>query len=167
MNADFSAVSVQGCSPFTVQFSDNSTGSPTQWFWDFGNGITSSLQNPTVTYETGGNYTVRLIIRNAAEEDYEQKINYIIVFATPKAGFIITGGDSGCAPLQTVFKDTSDFFNVSVKSWLWDFGDGGTSNQQNPAHTFMLTGKYDVELTVVTTQGCLDTITKRNRNCRR
>ena len=162
LNADFSAVSVQGCSPLSVQFKDNSTGSPTQWFWDFGNGTTSFLQNPTVTYITGGNYTVRLIVRNATEEDYEQKVNYITVFSTPKAGFIITSGDSGCAPLQTTFGDESDYFNASVKSWLWNFGDGGTSNQQNPVHTFTLAGTYDLSLTVETTQGCLDTINRLN-----
>src|SRR6516162_1192968 len=63
LNADFSAVSTQGCSPLTVQFQDNSTGSPTQWFWDFGNGITSFSQNPTVVYTNSGSYTVRLIVR--------------------------------------------------------------------------------------------------------
>ena len=161
LNADFSAVSVQGCSPFTVQFQDNSTGLPTQWFWDFGNGITSSLQNPTVTYETGGNYTVRLIVRNAGEEDYEQKANYITVFATPKVGFSVSG-DSGCAPVQTTFKDTTDFFDATAKSWLWNFGDGSSSNLQDPVHSFTLTGIYDVSLAVQTTEGCVDTITKRN-----
>src|SRR4051812_14922770 len=110
----------------TVQFKDNSTGSPTQWFWDFGNGITSSLQNPAVTYITGGNYTVRLIVRNAVEQGFEQKVNYITVFATPNADFIITGADSGCAPIQTVFEDASDFFGASVNSRLWNFGDGST-----------------------------------------
>ena len=159
LNADFSAVSVQGCSPFTVQFRDNSTGSPTQWFWDFGNGTTSTSQNPTATYPTAGNYTIRLIVRNSAEEDYEQKTNYITVFVTPQAGFFISGADSGCAPLQTAFADTSEFFNASVKSRLWDFGDGATSNQQNPAHTFAA-GRYNVSLTVVTTQGCSSTITQ-------
>ena len=162
LNADFSTESVQGCSPLTVQFRDNSTGSPTQWFWDFGNGITSSLQNPNVVYATGGKYTVRLIVRNATEEDYEQKTNYVTVFSTPKAGFIITGADSGCAPLQTSFKDTSDFFNVPAKSWLWNFSDGNISSQQNPAHMFVLAGKYDISLTIETTQGCSATITKNN-----
>ena len=161
LNADFSAASVQGCSPFTVQFSDNSTGSPTQWFWDFGNGTTSFLQNPSVTYTTAGNFTVRLIVRNSAEEDFEQKTNYITVFLTPQAGFFVSAADSGCAPLQTTFADTSELFNASVKSRLWNFGDGTTSNQQNPAHTFAA-GKYDVSLTVETTQGCSATITQNN-----
>jgi gliding motility-associated-like protein len=161
LNADFSAASIQGCSPFTVQFRDNSTGSPTQWFWDFGNGITSSAQNPTVVYTTAGKYTVRLIVRNAADQDYEQKTNYITVFATPNARFTISSGDSGCAPLQTVFKDTSDFFNVTAKSWLWDFGDGSTSNQQNPAHTFT-SGRYNVSLTIETSQGCTSSVTRSN-----
>jgi gliding motility-associated-like protein len=154
-------VSVQGCSPLLVQFSDNSAGSPTEWFWDFGNGITSFSQNPTVVYTTAGKYTVRLIVRNAVDQDYEQKTNYITVFATPNAGFIISSGDSGCAPLQTAFQDTSNFFNVAAKSWLWDFGDGSTSNQQNPAHTFT-SGRYNVSLTIATTQGCTASVTRGN-----
>ncbi len=160
LSADFFAASTQGCSPLTVQFQDNSTGSPTSWFWDFGNGITSSAQNPLVTYTTGGNYSVRLIVRNAIGQDFKQKASYITVFATPRVNFIISSGDSGCVALQTVFKDTTNFFNAPVKNWQWDFGDGNASNQQNPTHTFSAEGKYNVTLTVRTTQGCSDSITR-------
>jgi gliding motility-associated-like protein len=161
LNADFSASVVKGCTPLVVQFTDLSTGNAASWFWDFGNGITSSLQNPAVTYTAGGNYSVRLIIKNAAGQDYEQKTNYITVFTTPKAGYLVLSGDSGCAPLQTSFSDISDFYGAPVKSWLWDFGDGGTSNQQNPSHTFTPVGKYDVSLTVETTQGCSSVVNKK------
>ncbi len=160
LKADFSASITQGCSPLTVNFQDNSTGSPTSWFWDFGNGITSTSQNPTVTYTLYGNYTVRLIVGNSTEEAY--KVNDINVYATPKPDFLVPIGDSGCVSLQSVFKDTTSFFNASPKSWLWDFGDGSTSNQQNPIHTFTTESKYDISLTVQTTQGCLATITKTN-----
>ncbi len=50
LNADFSASIIKGCSPLDVQFKDISSGGASTWFWDFGNGITSSLQNPVVTY---------------------------------------------------------------------------------------------------------------------
>ena len=159
LNADFSASITQGCSPLTVKFQDNSTGSPTSWFWDFGNGITSTSQNPAVTYALYGNYTVRLIVRNSTEEAY--KVNYINIYATPKANFLVPVGDSGCVfPAIEFLKDTTSFFNASPKSWLWDFGDGSTSTQQNPVHTFTTETKYTISLTVQTTQGCSATITK-------
>ena len=88
LKADFSASVMQGCSPLTVSFQDNSTGSPTSWFWDFGNGITSTLQNPATTYTAYGKYTVRLIARDSTEEAY--KINYITVFATPNENFLVS-----------------------------------------------------------------------------
>jgi gliding motility-associated-like protein len=162
LNADFSAVSTQGCSPLTVQFQDNSTGSPTQWFWDFGNGITSFSQNPTVVYTNSGSYTVRLIVRNSAGENYKEKTNYITVFATPSPNFLVLAGDSGCVSLQATFKDTTNFFGAPVQSWLWNFGDGTTSSLQSPTHTFNTEGKYSVSLSVATTQGCSATITKNN-----
>ena len=154
LNAGFSAVATTGCTPFNVQFTDNSAGSPSQWFWDFGNGQTSSLQSPLITFSTNGKYTVRLIVKNSTAEDYEEKTNYITVFATPDTKFSVSGGDSGCVSLQSSFNDNSDLFNASVKSWQWNFGDGGTSAQQNPAHTYTAEGRYDVSLTIETNQGC-------------
>ena len=154
LNADFSVANTKGCTPFTVQFKDISTGSPISWFWDFGDGQTSSLQNPTITYTKTGSFSVRLIVKTATEQDYEEKDNYIIVSATPDVSFAVTAGDSGCVNLQSSFQDNSDVHGVPVKSWLWDFGDGGTSALQNPSHTYTAENKYDVSLTIQTTQGC-------------
>src|SRR5215469_16659845 len=83
LSADFSASVVKGCTPLVVQFQDHSTGAITQWFWDFGNGTTSTAQNPVVTYTCAGNFTVRLIVRNNSLENYVTKANYIVVNATP------------------------------------------------------------------------------------
>jgi gliding motility-associated-like protein len=154
LNADFSVTNTTGCTPFTVQFKDISTGSPTSWFWDFGDGQTSSLQNPAITYTTSGSFSVRLIIKTATEQDYEEKDNYINVSFTPDVDFFVVGGDSGCVNLQASFQDNSDMHGAPVKSWLWDFGDGGTSSLQNPSHTYTAESKYDVSLTIQTTQGC-------------
>ena len=78
--ADFSADKVSGCAPLTVRFTDHSTNSPTSWVWDFGNGQLQSVQNPIVNFSTPGTYTVKLIVRNTAGIDEEEKINYITVF---------------------------------------------------------------------------------------
>ncbi len=160
ISADFSASIVKGCTPLVVQFNDNSTGAITEWFWDFGNGTTSSLQNPTVTYTTAGQFTVRLIIRNDSLEAFEEKAGYITVNATPNVAFSTLAGARGCVPIQTTFKDNSNLHGDAAKSWLWDFGDSSTSNQQNPVHTYNSEGTFNVSLTVESTQGCAATYTK-------
>ncbi len=158
-SADFSASVVKGCTPLTVQFQDKSKGSITQWFWDFGNGITSTAQNPVVTYTTGGQFTVRLIIRNDSLENFVTKTNYITVNATPAANFSVLSGSRGCAPVQAIFKDLSNMHGDVAQSWLWNFDDGSTSTQQNPIHSFADEGVYNVSLTVQSVHGCTSTYT--------
>jgi PKD repeat protein len=75
--AGFVGVPTSGYVPFTVTFTDQSTGYPTSWQWDFGDAGTSTLQNPTHQYTTAGNYTVTLTVSNACGSDVEQKVNYI------------------------------------------------------------------------------------------
>jgi PKD repeat protein len=84
--AAFTASAVSGPSPFTVRFTDQSTGPPTSWAWDFNNDgvIDSTLQNPTYTYNTPGTYTVTLAVSNVAGSDSETKTGYIVV--TPNSG---------------------------------------------------------------------------------
>ena len=68
--ANFSANPTAGCAPLVVNFSDLSTGNPTSWRWDLGNGTTSLLQNPSVTYFNPGQYTVRLIVQKCRRPRY-------------------------------------------------------------------------------------------------
>lgn len=161
LTAAFSASVTSGCSDLTVSFTDQSTGSATSWFWDFGNGQTSAERSPTMTYTTGGNFTVRLIVRNDLEEDYEEKTGYIKVFRTPKPEFT-TGVTTGCSPLNVQFTDNTSLTGVTLKSRTWDFGDGATSSQQNPTHTFTGTKTFDVSLTIETTEGCLSEVKEEN-----
>ncbi|HWQ63490.1 MAG TPA: DUF3821 domain-containing protein [Methanospirillum sp.] len=80
INADFSAAPTSGAAPLKVQFSDKTTGSPTNWFWDFGDGSTSTgVQNPVHTYQFGGKYTVTLTATLGDEVDREAKKDYIQV----------------------------------------------------------------------------------------
>ncbi len=144
LNAEFVASPTEGCAPLTVSFTDNSTGGPTSWLWDFGDGSTSTDQNPTHTYETPGNYTVSLTISNGVDSDTETKENYISVGAVPEASFSASPR-SGPPPLQVQFTDNS---TGNPTSWLWDFGDGSTSTDQNPTHTYNEEGSYTVSLTV-------------------
>src|SRR5262245_655057 len=69
--ANFSADKIEGCSPLTVRFTDQSTNTPTSWVWDFGNGQLSSQQNPTVNFSQPGSYTITLIVKNSFGVDEE------------------------------------------------------------------------------------------------
>jgi PKD repeat protein len=84
LTADFEANITSGCSPLEVQFTDLSTGNPTGWTWNFGDGGTSSDQNPIHVYNTDGIYTVILVTTNDENaSDTEVKTSYITVFASP------------------------------------------------------------------------------------
>lgn len=153
--ADFSAAPTSGCAPLSVDFTDLSTGEITQWDWDFGDGNSSGQQHPSHTYQDGGVYTVSLTVTGPGGSDTETKFDYITVNAAPEADF--TGSPtSGPHPLTVDFTDLS---TADVSGWFWDFGDEGTSTEQDPSHTYLADGTYSV--TLITTGPCgSDTVTK-------
>lgn len=161
ITANFSATPLSGCSPLVVRFSDLSTGAPTQWRWDLGNGTISVLQNPSATYFTPGKYTVRLVARNASGADSVVKTDYIEVFANPTVDFTAST-TSGCYPLPVQFTDRSNPGSGTISSWLWDFGNGNTSTEQNPVQTYTSARSFSVTLQVRNSSGCIATITKPN-----
>lgn len=150
--AAFSADVTSGTEPLTVTFTDASTNTPTSWFWTFGDGGTSTLRNPVHIYSDPGTYTVSLTVTNAAGSDTETKTGYITVYAAASAPTAAFTADytSGTAPLTVTFTDSS---TGNPTSWLWDFGDGTTSTDQNPVHTYTISGSYTVTLTVSNTAG--------------
>ncbi|MBN2734281.1 MAG: PKD domain-containing protein [Methanomicrobiaceae archaeon] len=77
--ADFSGSPLDGNRPLSVTFTDLSTGTPTSWLWDFGDGGTSTLQNPVHVYSARGRYTVSLTVSNAYGNDIETKDRYVRV----------------------------------------------------------------------------------------
>jgi PKD repeat protein len=154
--AAFISTVESGNAPLIVQFVDSSTNTPTSWVWSFGDGNTSTTQNPSHTYVTEGVYTVTLTATNSGGSDTETKAGYITVtFAKPVANFT-ADVTSGSAPFVVHFNDTSE---NSPTSWSWKFGDGGKSTEQNPAHTFRDQGTYTVSLTSENTAG-KDTVKK-------
>ncbi|HQC11852.1 MAG TPA: PKD domain-containing protein, partial [Methanoregulaceae archaeon] len=141
--AAFDADPDSGYAPLTVQFTDLSTYNPATWVWEFGDGATSTAQNPSHTYQEIGTYTVTLTVSNECGSDSTSApINAICL--EPVANFT-ADPDSGYAPLTVQFTDNSE---NNVNSWLWDFGDETTSEEQNPTHTFTGIGEYTVTLTV-------------------
>jgi PKD repeat protein len=104
--AAFSADKTSGPAPLTVQFTDESTGNPTSWEWDFDNDgeVDSTQQNPSHEYTQVGTYTVKLTVTNSAGNDDEIKTNYITVSepGVPVTGVSITEGDQTLEIGQTV-----------------------------------------------------------------
>jgi PKD repeat protein len=123
----------------TATFTDasTSTGVLTSWAWDFGDGNTSTMQNPVHTYAAAGTYTVCLIASDSCATDTIcQALNVTCV--GPVAAFSDTA-----TGLTATFTDASTSTGVLI-SWAWDFGDGNTSTMQNPVHTYTAAGTYTV-----------------------
>ncbi|MCU7548857.1 PKD domain-containing protein [Chitinophagaceae bacterium LB-8] len=153
LKAAFTASPVSGCAPIVVQFTDESTGNPTQWQWDLGNGVISYLQNPSVTYFTPGTYKIKLVVRSADAEDVLIKDQYVTVYPNPAVDF--NASDTmGCFPLSVQFKDLSTTSSGTLTNWSWDFGDGITSQDPDPIHTYLDAGDYSVTLRVTNSFGC-------------
>ncbi|NLH49225.1 MAG: PKD domain-containing protein [Myxococcales bacterium] len=143
--AAFSADVTEGARPLEVHFTDHSTGSPTSWSWDFGDGNTSTEQNPTNTYTDLGTYDVTLIINGPEGEKTLTKTAYISVIELPPTVDFTGTPTSGVTPLDVQF--TSAITGV-VETYAWTFGDGGTSDEANPLHTYEAPGVYTVKVEV-------------------
>lgn len=151
VTTNFSANATAGCAPLNINFTDLSTppSGVTSWAWNFGDGMTSTEQNPSHVYAAPGTYTVTLTASSANCSDEEVKTNYLTVSSAPTGAFV--GSPlSGNAPVTVNFTDQS---TGNPTSWSWNFGDGGTSTQQHPAHTYNTAGDYTVQLTVTSTCG--------------
>jgi PKD repeat protein len=139
--ADFSADNTDGCTPFVVHFIDESTGPPATWQWTFPGGSpnSSTQQHPQVTYNTPGSYDVILVVTNSVGSNTLVRTDYITVQASPVASF-----DFNQIDLTLFFTSLSQ----NADNWDWDFGDGGSSTQENPSHTYNQDGEYEIVLTV-------------------
>ena len=146
--AQISAPVISGCSPFQVNFSNLTTGSP-NYHWDFGDGNFSTLQQPVHTYQTGGNYVVEMVASEGSCSD-TANLN-ISVSNSPTASFILPLGV--CLGTSAVFQNTS-----SNGSYSWNFGDGTSPIAvSTPTHTFTSSGSFFVSLTV-NNNGCIDSV---------
>ncbi|HEX5001192.1 MAG TPA: PKD domain-containing protein [Bacteroidia bacterium] len=141
----------------TIQFTDASavTGSSiTGWSWDFGDGTSSTLQNPVHIFGSAGSYVVTLSVTTSAGCS-ALFTDTVYPSATPTALFTHTGSCSSTLN----FTDLSSGNGGVITSWMWDFGDGGTDTLQNPAHDYSAAGTYPVTLIVTTQAGCQQSIT--------
>jgi len=152
----FSGTPISGQSPLEATFTNLSTGEVTTWLWTFGDGETSTVQNPVHTYDLPGVYTVSLEATGPGGADTHTEIDYITVTPGPPSAAFSGAPVNGLAPLEISFTDLSA---GEVTGWSWTFGDGGTSTDQNPIYTYDLPGVYTVSLEV-TGPGGTDTHTE-------
>ncbi|HJM16426.1 MAG TPA: PKD domain-containing protein, partial [Flavobacteriales bacterium] len=151
--SDFTtATSNSGCGSLVVEFEDLSTGNPNAWLWDFGNGIVSTQQHPVVIYPVSGFYTISLTVSDASTNDISTVVDYIKVYEKPLADLSV-GITTDCVPFEVDFLDESNYSN-NIVSWMWDFGDGGSSSIQNPTYEYEESGLYTVSLSVIDDKGC-------------
>ena len=148
--AGFTASTTSTNPPYIVSFADQSSNSPTDWFWQFGDGSNSTDQDPEYTYAEGGNYTVALTVEN----EYGSNTIFQTLslpgssnISTPSVNlpvaYFIPTSNSARAPYTITFTDLS---TNSPTSWYWDFGDGSNSTAQNPVHIYSINGNYTVAL---------------------
>ena len=157
-DAAFGADKFTGCSPLTVAFRDSSISAST-WLWDFGDGKTSTLKNPTHIFNNAGIYTVKLFIRNFTGcQDSMIRQNFI-VSKGPTTNFS-SDKRIGCLPFSVNFINTSGIV-APIISYQWSFGDGDSSTLENPTHTYITLGNYDVSLLVTDADGCSRTLIKK------
>jgi gliding motility-associated-like protein len=159
--AAFTADDVDGCAPVCVNFSDASTiaapGLIVAWNWDFGDGNTSTLQDPSHCYTTSGVYTVILTVKSADGCTHTMTMASLIsVYVNPIAAFTASPQPTTVFNPQIYFTDQSSY----ATSWVWSFGDvqNSSSTQQNPTFIYFAPTCYQALLTVTTQHGCMDTI---------
>jgi len=145
VQAGFSARPTEGIAPLTVAFTNTSTGDFQTSFWYFGDGITSTVNNPTHIYSTAGVYTVTLTASGLGGQDTATRTNYITVYEPVQAEFTASP-THGQAPLSVRF---ANFSVGDFDACLWDFGDGGTSDVCfEIEHEYIVAGSFTVTLTV-------------------
>jgi PKD repeat protein len=141
--ANFSASPTSGPATLNVNFTDTSTGTRTGWAWDFGDGGTSTAQNPSHAYSAAGTYSVRLIAANGDGSCAITKLNLITVsgVTAPTASFNATTPTSGTEPLLVTFTNTTT--GTAPITSFWTFGDGASvtnTGLPNVSHTYAAAG---------------------------
>ena len=150
---------MDSCNGIVQFFGQTTMGGSLQYFWDFGDGVTSTAQNPLHTFPSATQvYKVKLkITSSTACGLVEQSINLVPGGATASAGFdFIAKCDSGY--VRFINNSTSA---GGTLQYSWEFGDNTTSSDKNPVHTYSNSGNFSVKLKISLGQNCLsDSITK-------
>ncbi len=167
-SANFDYSPKTDCPPLRVNFQNLSTNlSTANYIWVFGDGDSAFIENPSHIYQQRGDYDVKLIVQttsncidtvealvnSAVQVNLANSINEIKFDFEPK---------TGCQPLRVTIIDSSIYQGSA--DYFWDFGDGTFSTEQNPTHTYVDTGLYNLSLLLITKDTCIDTLNQLNSN---
>jgi PKD repeat protein len=149
--AGFDVARSKGCAPLEVHFTDRSVRAES-YHWDFGNGKTSSLPNPTIIYKEPGNYRAILTVTNSSgnKASFRKEIE---VLKKPEAAFDIDLEGSKVDNRKVVFVNNSD----GATKYTWHFGDNNETTKHSPEHIYNDYGVYNVQLVAEAQNGCTDT----------
>jgi PKD repeat protein len=144
--ANFTANNTLGCAPLTVNFNNTSSSNATQFNWTFPGGSpgSSTLLNPVVTYAAAGTYPVTLQVTNATGVSTVSQLDFVVVKTVPQPAFTVVQSNGVVSLANT---------STEANSYLWNFGDGGSSTQVNPTHLYTTPGTYTIALTAFNSCG--------------
>jgi PKD repeat protein len=157
LQANADATPTSGSVPLAVSFTGSAYGgtSPYSYSWQFGDGSSSSAQNPTHTYTQAGQFSAVLSVTDNENNQDTFSINIQVTNTTPVSAGIIASPTSGKTPLEVSFTGTASG-GVTPYSYRWVFGDGGTSTAKNPSHTYSSPGSFTAVFTVTDSQSNQD-----------
>lgn len=151
-DADFQFSVTNNCFG-SVSFTDHTTqASPSSYYWDFGDGNNSQLPNPTHQFALPGTYSVLMRVSNNFGFDTIRKdvtVNPLVADFSMSTDTVDIG--------DTLYLTDQ---SITANSWIWSFGDGGSSTLQNPQHVYQSQGKYNVRLTVTDSNSCVRFVEK-------
>lgn len=150
---DFSASVVKGCNSLYVVFK-NTSSNASGFHWDFGDSSFSDEPSPSHLYAKPENYSVTLTAETFEGDFlYSKKKNFIIIVAPPFADFSVENSELTMVDAEIVITNRSR----NAENFIWDFGDGTISSQENPNHTYKEPGTYYVKLTAISDNTCSQT----------
>ena len=148
VTAEFTASTTSGNAPLSVNFTDQSTGSPTTWYWNFGDGSTSTLQNPSHTYSSGGIYSVSLTVGNGSSSDTETKLNYITVTGGSGISSTANGGVWSASETWVGGVVPSENDNVIINGTVYVDGTKSCQNLTVNSGKFLKSHSYHYTLNI-------------------
>ena len=151
VNASFTSNVTSGCSPLVVNFT-NTSSNAISYYWDFNNGTSSILNNPSATFISPGFYTIKLVAYNGLNADSVIAVDYVHVLDKPIASFSFNIIED-CEANNSI-----NFINSSsgAISYIWDFGNGDTLSAFNPSYSFSYSGNFPITLAAYNGSGCSD-----------
>lgn len=161
-DANINANVTSGCIPLTVNFTDASIVPPTipgdtiiSWLWHFGDGSSSTQQNPSHVFPTDGTYdvTLSIITLGGCAGDNSDSIVHITVYPDPIAAFSLNATDFDLPYDNTICTNQS----VGAATYSWNLGDGSTTTEESPQHLYTSVGTFQIQLIAVSQYGCPDT----------